>query len=255
MRGSQFLARRSPGGLPTGAGNVTSVGMTAFSISCAGPYLVAEFSEPQTMLSWSLTRPGFVTARSVAWLQVRDADLPFDVDPIDLLKTRMEAQGYGDAIHLMTSRAVQKHHLAKALSGTVGAACLATVGLGNAGRVGENHAAASPAGTINLLAHVDRPLAPAAMIEAMSIATQARTTAVIDLDWRPNGKAVTGTGTDCIVIAAPHGIAGESFAGLHTDVGAALGRAVYDAVRQGGDVWIGEHRHADRGVLAVASDP
>lgn len=225
--------------MPTHIGNVRSNRMAAFSISCAGPFLVAEFAEPQAMLSWSLTRPGFATSRKVAWLQVWNDDLPIDVDPAVLLKTRMAAAGHGDAVHLMTSRDVLHHHLTEAASGSVKAACLATVGLGNAGTVGAGPATTAPFGTINLLVHVDRPLASGAMIEAISIATQARTAAVIDLDWRRDGRPVTGTGTDCIVVAAPHG-EGEQFAGLHTDIGAALGRAVYDAVHQGGLVWVGE---------------
>src|SRR6185312_9023469 len=94
--------------------------------------------------------------------------------------------------------------------------------------------------TINLLAHVDRPLSQGALIETVSIAAQARTAAIVDLDLRQHGKPVTGTGTDCIVVAAPCMDGGEAFAGLHTDIGAAIGRAVYDAVLQGGTAWISE---------------
>ena len=216
--------------------------MDAFSVSCTGPFLVAEFSAPQAMLSWSLTRPGFVMARKVAWLHVRNDDLPLGVDPAELLETRMAAAGHQDAVHLMTSRDVGHHHLATAFSGKVTATCLATVGLGNAARVGSAPMDGRPVGTINLLAHVDRPLSEGALVEAVSIAAQARTAAVIDLDLRLDGKPVTGTGTDCIVVAAPCIGDGEAFAGLHTDIGAAIGRAVYDAVRQGGAVWISERR-------------
>ena len=216
--------------------------MNAFSVSCASPFLVAEFATPQTMLSWSLTRPGFVTARSVAWLHVRNDDLPLDVDPIHLLETKMAAAGHADAVHLMTSRDVRHHHLAYASSGTVKAGCLATVGLGNAARVGAAPIAGTTLGTVNLLAHVDRALSPAALIEAVSIATEARTAAIIDLDLRLDGKPVTGTGTDCIVVAAPCGGEAERFAGLHTDIGTAVGHAVYAAVREGGEAWIDEQR-------------
>jgi adenosylcobinamide amidohydrolase len=216
--------------------------MDAFSVSCTGPFLVAEFAASQAMLSWSLTRPGFVTARKVAWLHVRNDDLPLGVDPVALLETKMTAAGHQDAVHLMTSRDVGHHHLATASSGGVNATCLATVGLGNAARVGAAPATGKPVGTINLLAYVDRPLSQGALIETVSIAAQARTAAVIDLDLRLDGKPVTGTGTDCIVVAASGIGGGEAFAGLHTDVGAAIGRAVYDAVRQGGAVWISERR-------------
>ncbi|WP_245444962.1 adenosylcobinamide amidohydrolase [Pseudaminobacter soli (ex Li et al. 2025)] len=213
-----------------------------------GPFLVAEFASPQAMLSWSLTRPGFVTSRKVAWLEVRNADLPLDVDPIALLETKMAEVGHEDAVHLMTSRTVRKHHFAAASFGQANASCLATVGLGNADRVGESPAISMPAGTINRLAHVDRPLSTAALIEAMSIASEARTAAIMDLNWRQNGKPVTGTGTDCIVIAAPDGEKPEQFAGLHTDIGAAIGRAVYDVVRQGGELWIAEQAGSDDGM-------
>ncbi|RUM95668.1 hypothetical protein EET67_21725 [Pseudaminobacter arsenicus] len=214
--------------------------MIGFSISCRSPFLVVQFEQPQTMLSWSLTRPGFTVAASVAWLGVRDDDLSLDIDPIVFLKNRMEAAGLGEAIHLMTSRDVSHHHLTQASFGSATATCLATVGLGNAGRVGEHPAGGRAAGTINLLAHVDQPLTQAAMVEAVSIAAEARTTAIIDLDWLAQGKTATGTGTDCIVIAAPCEGAPRQFAGLHTDIGAAIGRAVHDAVWQGGEAWIRE---------------
>jgi adenosylcobinamide amidohydrolase len=199
-----------------------------------------------------------LSPRKVAWLQVRNADLPLGVDPAALLKSKMAVAGHEDAIQLMTSRTVQKHHVAMAGFGGVNAACLATVGLGNAGRVGESPAVGAVAGTINLLAHIDRPLSPAALIEALSVATEARTAVIIDLDWRQRGKSVTGTGTDCIVVAAPVGTNAEHFAGLHTDIGAAIGGAVYEAVRRGGELWVAEQdgvRDKDSGaVLAEMAD-
>ena len=216
--------------------------MSLFSVAFASPFLFAEFPQPQSMLSWSLTKPGFVRAKRVAWLQVYDADLPLGVDPARLLASRMAEAGHADAVQLMTSRDLQWHHMEVALSGTIAAACLATVGLSNASRIGEMTDHECVAGTINLLAHVDQPLSQAALVEALSIATEARTAAIIDLGLRRNGKIVTGTGTDCIVMAAPEGGDPSQFAGLHTDVGTAIGRAVYDAVRRGGEAWITSNR-------------
>ncbi len=223
--------------------------MNAFAVSCAPPFLLAGFAAPQAMVSWSLTRPGFVVAQKVAWLHVRDDDLPLGVDPAALLENRMAAAGHADAVHLMTSRDVSRHHLASACFHGVTGACLATVGLGNGARVGSPPLPARPAGTINLLAHVDRPLSPGALLEALSIAAEARTAAVLDAGWKIAGRAVTGTGTDCIVAAAPEGREGDLFAGLHTAVGAALGRAVYDAVAQGCRAWIDERRAEARAAL------
>lgn len=216
--------------------------VAAFSIRSAAPFLVAEFDAPQNMLSWSLTRPGFVVARSVVWLEVRDGDLPVDIDPAELLRDRMARAGHGEAVHLMTSRSLAHHDLASATAGSATSTCLATVGLSNASRIGEAFDGSAPIGTINLLAHVDTPLTEAARLEALSIATEARTAAIIDLGLKRDGRTVTGTGTDCVVIACPQGAFESPFAGLHTQEGVCLGRAVYDAVKAGGLRWIEQRR-------------
>jgi adenosylcobinamide amidohydrolase len=51
----------------------------------------------------------------------------------------------------------------------------------------------------------------------------------------PSGLA-TGTGTDCIAVAAPQGA--EAFSGLHTALGEAIGQAVLRAVGKGAQVWM-----------------
>ena len=216
--------------------------MLPFTIHCSRPVLAAEFREPQDILSWSLTRPGFVRARSVAWLEVRNDDLTLDVDPVRLLEEKLAEAGYGEAVQMMTSRNVEKHHVTTRRSGEAHATCLATIGLTNAGRVGERAQMTMPAGTINLLVHIDRPLSLAAHLEAMSIAAEARTAAIMELGLDVGGRVATGTGTDCIAVSAPPGEQGEaaSYAGLHTDIGAALGSAVYGAVSEGGRLWMKE---------------
>jgi adenosylcobinamide amidohydrolase len=70
----------------------------------------------------------------------------------------------------------------------------------------------------------------------MSIVAQARTAAVMDAGHDlPTGRA-TGTGTDCIAVAAPQGA--ERFVGLHTEAGEAIGRATYEAVLDGARDWM-----------------
>ena len=65
-------------------------------------------------------------------------------------------------------------------------------------------------------------------------------TALIDAALMLPQGAATGTGTDCIALAADPGRSG--FAGLHTPLGEALGRAVYDAVSRGAANWLRQHR-------------
>ena len=84
---------------------------------------------------------------------------------------------------------------------------------------------------------LDQGLTQAALIEALSIATQARTAAVMDAQFNlPTGIA-TGTGTDCIAVAAPGRPTRPSPACTPTS-GAAIGRAVYTAVAEGTTRWL-----------------
>lgn len=217
-----------------------------FHLRCDRPLLVTEFAQPQRMLSWAMTRPGFRTSRNVAWLEVRNLDLSRDVDPFVFLEDRMALAGLADAIALMTSRDVRRHHLAQARAGDVVATCLATVGLSNALRVGmPSGASPSGPGTINLMVHVSQALSEAAFVETISIATQARTAALLALDHRPDGAAITGTGTDCIVVAAPLSGSEAPYAGLHTPIGEAVGRSVEAAILDGGRTWLRERGAGD----------
>lgn len=209
-----------------------------FAISCRPPHLVASFDAPQTMLSWSITKPGFQVAHRVVWREVRNADLPASEDPIDSLERLMADADFADAVALVTSRDITRYHVTQSTVGGEIATCLATVGLSNGERVGRRCREPVPLpGTINILLHVSCPLSAAAQVETVSIVSQARTAAVLDCGVLRAGVAVTGTGTDCIVVAAPDEARGVRFAGMHTAVGEAVGDAVYRAIREGAAVW------------------
>ena len=120
--------------------------------------------------------------------------------------------------------------------------CVATVGLGNALRAGDPPGPAARIGTINLLCQVGVPLREEALVEALSIAAEARTLAVREagVPSRMSGAPATGTGTDCIVIAAPERPDGARYAGKHTGLGHVIGAAVHDAVARGAAAWLAE---------------
>jgi adenosylcobinamide amidohydrolase len=206
-------------------------------VECAPPFLTARFAEPQRTLGWSLLHPGFATVSDVVWVEVRNRDLGPSVDPHAFLKARLAQSGLPDALAFMTSRDIRRHHSCCRQSGSVQASCLTTVGLSNGERVGSRKARGFHAGTINTLVHVSVPLADGAMIEALSVVAQARTAAVIDFQDVPRGTAITGTGTDCIVVASPCRGEPVAWAGLHTEVGEAIGGAVYDATHAGAAQW------------------
>lgn len=207
------------------------------TIDCAPPFLTVRFAEPQRTLGWSLLHPGFATAREVVWVEVRNRDLGPSVDPVAFLRARLAEAGLPDALAFMTSRDIRRYHRAKRDVEGVSATCVTTVGLANAERVGARKARAPHAGTINTLVHVSAPLTDGALVEALSIVTQARTAALIDWGRAEPGAAVTGTGTDCIVVASPQAGSPLAYSGLHTALGEAIGGAVYGATLEGATQW------------------
>jgi len=225
------------------------------------PWLEMPLGGPCRVLSFTLNRPGLCNAERILWREVRDADLGPETDAAAWLDAALAPRGATGVPCFLTSRNVARFEVAEAQVAGIAARCVATVGLSNAGRVGlpavpqpavpqpavplpaapaPTHRA--PAGTINLAVACDLPLAEAALIEALTIVAAARTAAVLahgpDL---PAGRA-TGTGTDCVAVAAP---AGETrFAGLHTAQGAAIGRAAFAAVARGTRAWMAEQARA-----------
>lgn len=213
------------------------------SVTLDRPWLAFDLGAEMSVLNFTLNRPGFVTARRILWREVRNADLTPELDVPVWLNTELAAHGAQDAPCFLTSRDVTAYEVAEATEGHVVATAVATVGLSNAERIGTRMAYDPAAfGTINVALRLSVGLTQAALIEVLAIAAQARTVAVMELGHTlPTGLA-TGTGTDCIAVAAPAGPAG--FAGMHTDIGVAAGRAVYDALRAGGDFWM---KHVRRG--------
>ncbi|WP_209424478.1 adenosylcobinamide amidohydrolase [Pararhodobacter sp. SW119] len=208
------------------------------------PWLSFDLGVEMTVLSWTVNRPGFVRGRHLIWREIRNADLPPDLNVKAWLDAETARLGKPDAPCLLTSRRLDAFVRHDAREGTVAACAVATVGLSNAERVGTRTDRTgrnwdldlgAHYGTVNVGVRVDHPLSRAGMLEALSIVTEARTAAILDAQVHlPTGLA-TGTGTDCIAIAAPEGV--DDYAGLHTDCGVALGRAVYGAVLAGARDW------------------
>jgi adenosylcobinamide amidohydrolase len=188
------------------------------------------------VLSWAVNRPGFVTARHLLWREVQNSDLPPDMDVAEWLTGELTTRGDQGSVAFLTSRDVRHYREARAEVEGITAHALATVGLSNAERVGSRvDYTGRNWGTINVAVQLSQGLNQTGLIEALSIAVQARTAAVMEAGIElPSGTA-TGTGTDCLAVAAPVGT--SLYAGLHTPFGEAIGKAVYQAVHRGAVDW------------------
>jgi adenosylcobinamide amidohydrolase len=205
------------------------------SVTLTRPWLVAALPRRMRVLSWAPFAPGYVMADRIVWREVKNADLTpeFEVEP--WFADQM-AQ-YPGAVGMLTSRDIGTFCLAEGMVDGIAAACLATVGLSNAESVGARlpyHSA--DYGTINLAVAVDAGLTEAAQLEALSIAVQARTAAVMETGLQLATGAATGTGTDCVALACDAG-AGQ-YAGLHTILGEVMGNVVRRAVSAAAADWM-----------------
>ncbi|MCX7354596.1 MAG: adenosylcobinamide amidohydrolase [Alphaproteobacteria bacterium] len=197
------------------------------------PWLLLDFGKDLRLIGWPVVGAALGPARRVAWLQVRNADLPPDRDPTVYFTERAQAAGVSFDAGLMTAADLRGFAVAQRAGGV---SVVATGGLGNAESVlsaASEPRNAAKVGTINVVAVIDRSLTLAAQIEALSIVAEARTAAVMSFGLTMMGdeRPVTGTGTDCILVAAPGDKAGLAHCGLHTSIGRALAEAAYESVR------------------------
>lgn len=198
------------------------------------PWLVARLARPMRILSHAPHAPGYVTTDCVVWREVRNADLTPEFDVERWFAGQMAR--FPGAVGMMTSCDIGTHDREAALVEGIAAEAVVTLGLANAEAVGARlpwHSA--DYGTINLLVATDAALSRAAQLEALAIAVQARTAALLDLDLPLATGRATGTGTDCVALACPPGQG--RYAGLHTATGEAVGAAVRRVVSRAAADW------------------
>jgi adenosylcobinamide amidohydrolase len=211
-----------------------------------GRLLIARFSQAQRVLSWAPHHGGLRETRAVVWRHATNAELPVEVDAHALLRDALAVAGLEGAVGMLTGRDLSTFDDVTLREGALWARCVATVGLANALAVGDPPGPLSGPGTINLLIAVSCPLSDEALVELSSLASEARTAAVLERAFpsRRSGKPSTGTGTDCIVAAAPVGESPETYleryAGKHTLLGALAGGAVREACARGVARWLDE---------------
>ena len=201
----------------------------------SGNWLTLEFAQAHKILSWAVVNGGMTQSRKIAWYQVDDQGMGRGINPCMFLKEKLKQKGIEDAVGLLTSADLDSFIDIEKDYAQHSARCVATVGMSNALRIGDPPALSKHVGTINLVVQLSTPLSEEAFVEAIAMAAEAKTAAVLESCYPSvcNGLPATGTGTDCIGIAAP--ILGDQrqYVGKHTEIGHLIGAVVYEAVRKG----------------------
>jgi len=101
------------------------------------PWLTFDLGAKMQVLSWAINRPGFVSARQIIWREVRNADLPENLDVANWFDNELKAHGLEQSVAFLTSRDVSWFIDRTVTIGSVTAQSVVTVGLSNAERVGQ----------------------------------------------------------------------------------------------------------------------
>lgn len=226
---------------------IVTTAKPAFFLTNDEKWLVWPLHTEHRVVSWAVIGGGLRETRMLAWHQVKNSDLPLGVDPAALVQERRHQCIDPHATIFLTSARLDKFtHSDTPLhnDATTSIRVIATVGLSNACHVNSCQSVTlAPLGTINIGVVTNRQLTDMALFEALSIATEARTAAVIagTQKYRTQLNNATGTGTDCIAIASrvlPKNEPFHAYCGKHTAFGQALGRCVYSTVLQGVEDWL-----------------
>ncbi|MNN32648.1 Adenosylcobinamide amidohydrolase [compost metagenome] len=173
-------------------------------------------------------------------------------DPVRDMGTLLEQWGYPSAETAGLLTAVQLRHVSvqEERNDEFALMCCATAGVSNGARAGVERTtfpASWTPGTINIMLVIDGEMTPAAMVNAVITATEAKAAALSDLGVldAENGLVATGTTTDAVVLGVTQRAEWaleHSYAGTATDLGGAVGRLVYAAVRESLTAAAGERR-------------
>lgn len=163
-----------------------------------------------------------------AWALSIEVDLSYSrEDPAAHVRSLAAAAqvGSGEGVGFLTAASVAR--VVTARDG--GTRCDATVGISAPTWAADADGSWSPwrPGTINLMCWVPAPLSPAALVNAVVTATEAKAQAMAE-------AAVPGTGTasDAIAICCPGG-GTEPYGGPRSEWGSRLARSVHSAVASG----------------------
>lgn len=205
-------------------------------------HIHVQFSTPYQVLSSAVMGGGFAEASHILNLKVEKKVTnsgPASISPAARLSDYCKENDWkGQTVGMMTAASMDSFRMVRAVAAGVDIFVLVTTGLSNARRAGDfaEHRQIEPlnpgAGTINIVCLTGIGMVPAAMIEAVMTATEAKAAALQNLEIKSpvSNATATGTGTDSIAIAVDPMAEKIQYCGKHVIFGEVLARLVIEAV-------------------------
>jgi iron complex transport system ATP-binding protein len=179
-----------------------------------------------SILSSAVVGGGFLIADAIINRHVsKHYDHPHPGD--DLLAFAWQRGVNGPFAGLMTAVYLRNTRVVALAEENVRLTLVMTAGFSNATAAGLSPSVTLRPGTINLIFLIDAMLSPAAMVNAVITATEAKTHTLREWGLQtPDGLPATGTSTDAIVVACTDRGPRFDYAGPVTPVGRLMARAV-----------------------------
>jgi adenosylcobinamide amidohydrolase len=223
-------------------------GLTPFSVVGGvrvevGPEaVVVRSARPFTALSSAVVGGGLVRARSVINLHVAKND-PCE-DPAGMLRAYARRAGVpGPWVGLLTAAWTERAVRAWCRAPGLGALAVVTVGLGNRAAAGRSRPGPWSPGTINLIVVVEADPEPAALVNLVATATEAKTLALVEAGiTHGRRQPATGTSSDAILVAATGRGPRARYGGPRSPLGWVAARAAGSALRRGIARWQSRQR-------------
>lgn len=204
--------------------------------------LVVQLPRTYRTLSWASLGGGSKRANVIINHQIESDDRAAADAPHRYLAALARSLGHNprSTVAMMTGVRMRNARVVNLSRQDLIVSAWCTAGCSNALRVGDAATVelARP-GTINTIVLINQALSPSAMVEAIQIATEGRVAALVMATIRSvtSHKLATGTGTDCIVVAAPDALPVHMYCGKHTRLGELIGLAVIRSCTRALGAW------------------
>lgn len=194
--------------------------------------LVISSREALKSLSSAVLGGGFLKTRHII---NRHVEKDFDHSaPRHFLKDVASEFGLAErVVGMMTAADLENCSVVNMNRGELSICVVVTGGVSNAAAAGEDEGPFMPGtGTINTVVLIDSNLSEAAMVGGVITSTEAKSSALKDLDVKIplTGQYATGTTTDAVVIASTQRGPSYKYAGTGTLLGGLIGQATKLAV-------------------------
>jgi len=194
---------------------------------CEEDLYIIESQEPLTVLSSAMIGGGFLQTQTIVNAHVhKNLDLS---NPAKHLHDRVRAVGIeGEFVGLMTAVFLDTVQTCTQTRDGIMVTAVVTAGIGNATRPGLSYVGPRKTGTINTILLIDGNMEPAAMVNAVITATEAKADVMKELaiPTHDGQGTATGTSSDAIVVACTGKNEIIPYAGPATTTGWLIGQTV-----------------------------